>query len=282
MVTPAMDPTMTNTLPVLNRPPVVSINEAAAIVGASSAMIRGDIHHDVITPMRVYTEGKNRPAFAWSDLACLAVIYHKSFSTELRREAFKAFRSCVLPKGDDRLMDVTHILPGRKLRTSDYPSCSAAFDDAWKRLRNAFAHIVVVDAKETANSTHWELTCAANAKSRETWLLRIDETLFVDLKPAADRIHWTAALYSSGLDNRIERDPERMGGAPVFKGTRIPVRHIGLMANNGAPIEEILEDYPELEKEDIEFARLFVEANPLMGRPSKRKERMGAHETYPR
>jgi uncharacterized protein (DUF433 family) len=258
---------MINTLPALNRPPVVSINEAAAIVGASSATIRGDIHHHVILPVRVQAEGKNRPAFAWSDLPCLAVIYQKSFSTEMRREAFKAFRSHVFLEGDLRAAG-----------TSPHPSCSAAFDAAWKRLRNAFAHVVVIDAKETADVPPPESIGTADAEPQEAWLLRIDETLLVDLKPGADRIHCAAALYSSGLDNRIERDPDRMGGAPVFRGTRIPVRHIGLMANAGVPMEEILEDYPELDKEDIEFARLFVEANPLMGRPSKRRERTGRHE----
>lgn len=98
----------------------------------------------------------------------------------------------------------------------------------------------------------------------------IGDFVNVDLELAIDRIAPKASLFANGLD-RLEIDPDRMGGAPVFIGTRLPVHHIGLMYKNGAPKEEILEDYPALSDADVEFSKLFVEANPPRGRPAKLK-----------
>lgn len=50
---------------------------------------------------------------------------------------------------------------------------------------------------------------------------------------------------------RIEINPKIMVGKPAIKGTRIPVALIvGLLAKGITP-KEILEDYPQLKKEDI-------------------------------
>jgi uncharacterized protein (DUF433 family) len=50
---------------------------------------------------------------------------------------------------------------------------------------------------------------------------------------------------------RITIDPEVMGGQPCIRGFRIPVSLIIKLIASGKKIEEILEDYPELEEEDI-------------------------------
>ena len=53
---------------------------------------------------------------------------------------------------------------------------------------------------------------------------------------------------------RLERmtiDPEVMGGQPGIRGLRIPVSFIVKLLATGRTKEEILEDYPELEEEDI-------------------------------
>jgi len=71
---------------------------------------------------------------------------------------------------------------------------------------------------------------------------------------------------------RVMSDPKVVGGAPIFTGTRIPVRHVGLLAKKAIPVKEILEDYPALDGRDVEFARLFVELRPDPGRPRKALE----------
>ncbi len=49
----------------------------------------------------------------------------------------------------------------------------------------------------------------------------------------------------------IERNPNILGGKPVFKGTRIPVYLILDFLSAGETIDNILENYPQLSKEAI-------------------------------
>ncbi|WP_029520709.1 DUF433 domain-containing protein [Persephonella sp. IF05-L8] len=49
----------------------------------------------------------------------------------------------------------------------------------------------------------------------------------------------------------IERNPEILGGKPIFKGTRIPVYLILDFLSAGETIDNILENYPQLSKEAV-------------------------------
>jgi uncharacterized protein (DUF433 family) len=59
---------------------------------------------------------------------------------------------------------------------------------------------------------------------------------------------------------RIEIDPRRCGGAPVVRGTRIPVAVILDQLAAGETSESLLAGYPELTREDIQAALLFAKA----------------------
>jgi uncharacterized protein (DUF433 family) len=50
---------------------------------------------------------------------------------------------------------------------------------------------------------------------------------------------------------RIAIDPKVCHGEACIKGTRIPVHQIVRMLANGDTIEELLEEYPSLQREDI-------------------------------
>lgn len=52
--------------------------------------------------------------------------------------------------------------------------------------------------------------------------------------------------------DRITFDPEILGGRACIRGMRIPVSVIVRQIANGATWEEVLVDYPDLEREDIE------------------------------
>ena len=60
------------------------------------------------------------------------------------------------------------------------------------------------------------------------------------------------------LSDRIERKPEVMLGKPVIKGTRIPVELIVRKLGEGASIEDLLDGYPNLKREDIQAALLYA------------------------
>ena len=57
--------------------------------------------------------------------------------------------------------------------------------------------------------------------------------------------------------SRIVCDPDLRGGEPCIKGTRIPVS-ILVATLAELSIEELLKEYPQLCREDIQAAHLFA------------------------
>ena len=51
--------------------------------------------------------------------------------------------------------------------------------------------------------------------------------------------------------SRITVDPNILAGKPIIKGTRISVELILDFLANGWSVEAILENYPQLKKEDV-------------------------------
>jgi uncharacterized protein (DUF433 family) len=59
---------------------------------------------------------------------------------------------------------------------------------------------------------------------------------------------------------RITIEPDKMGGQPCIRGMRMPVATVVAMVQDGMTPEEILDDYPDLEAEDIVEALAYAEA----------------------
>lgn len=53
------------------------------------------------------------------------------------------------------------------------------------------------------------------------------------------------------MDNRITIEPKVCHGQACIKGTRIPVHQILRMLANGDTIEDLLQEYPSVTREDI-------------------------------
>jgi uncharacterized protein (DUF433 family) len=70
--------------------------------------------------------------------------------------------------------------------------------------------------------------------------------------------------------SRVVSRPDILSGEPVFEGTRISVRFVGERARKGEPVAALLEDYPALSAEDVEFAGMFVALGRPPGRPRKK------------
>ena len=51
--------------------------------------------------------------------------------------------------------------------------------------------------------------------------------------------------------NRITMDPEKCFGKPCIRGLRMPVASVLSYLSSGMTIDEILKEWPELEREDI-------------------------------
>ena len=58
--------------------------------------------------------------------------------------------------------------------------------------------------------------------------------------------------------DRITFDPNIMGGRACIRGMRIPVSVIVGQIAHGATIEEVLNDYPDLEQEDVTQALTYA------------------------
>jgi uncharacterized protein (DUF433 family) len=60
------------------------------------------------------------------------------------------------------------------------------------------------------------------------------------------------------LWQRISLNPDIMVGKPVIRGTRIPVELIVRMLAQGIPENEILQEYPRLQADDIRAALAYA------------------------
>ena len=58
--------------------------------------------------------------------------------------------------------------------------------------------------------------------------------------------------------DRIQINPKICLGQPVIQGTRITVSVILKLLANGRSIEEVIEDYPELEVADVQEAMKYA------------------------
>jgi len=62
----------------------------------------------------------------------------------------------------------------------------------------------------------------------------------------------------SELLKRITIEPGKCGGKPCIRGTRMRVRDVLELLAADAPVEEILRDYPQLERDDIRAAIAYA------------------------
>ena len=70
-------------------------------------------------------------------------------------------------------------------------------------------------------------------------------------------------MEQANIMDRITVNSDVMVGKPTIRGMRITVEQLLKALANGITTDEILDDYPELEKEDIRAALLY--ASQLVG-----------------
>jgi len=62
----------------------------------------------------------------------------------------------------------------------------------------------------------------------------------------------------ANLAERITVDPEQCGGRPCIRGMRIRVTDVLDLLANGFTPEQVLEELPDLEREDIQACLAFA------------------------
>ena len=66
--------------------------------------------------------------------------------------------------------------------------------------------------------------------------------------------------YNAALLSRITVNPEIFGGKPIIRGIRIKVETILALLEQGVSVEELLDDYPDFEPEDIRASLAYARA----------------------
>ena len=101
--------------------------------------------------------------------------------------------------------------------------------------------------------------------------VRADDYLIVDVARAREQLAARAEALRDA-ERMIESVKGVVGGEPVFKRTRVPVRTIAAMKAQGASTVEIIEGYPSLTERIVELAEIWVAAHPARGRPRRLSE----------
>jgi uncharacterized protein (DUF433 family) len=69
------------------------------------------------------------------------------------------------------------------------------------------------------------------------------------------------------INSLIAKDPEILGGIPVFKGTRVPIESLFDHLEAGVSIDEFLDDFPSVTKEQaiaiLEIANKLLNSKDL-------------------
>ncbi|MGZ4788348.1 MAG: DUF433 domain-containing protein [Terriglobales bacterium] len=96
--------------------------------------------------------------------------------------------------------------------------------------------------------------------------LRQGEAVIIDIASARREI--TSRMLDLRIAKRmVTRDPDIMGGVPIFRGTRVPVHPIADMLASGVAVSEILAGYPSLTEKMVILSRIYAKAFPRRGRP---------------
>jgi uncharacterized protein (DUF433 family) len=101
--------------------------------------------------------------------------------------------------------------------------------------------------------------------------VRADDYLIVDVARARAQLAARAEALREA-EQKIEAVKGVVGGEPVFKGTRVPVRMIAAIKQQGASTAEIVEGYPSMTTRMVELAEIWTAAHPARGRPKKLSE----------
>lgn len=89
--------------------------------------------------------------------------------------------------------------------------------------------------------------------------------------PDLDRATRAAVRYAELKDRFLEVNPDRQGGEPVIRGTRVPIRGLARQIEAGESTKVLHEQYAYIDQEAFEFAVQWAKANPRRGRPVKRQ-----------
>ena len=85
--------------------------------------------------------------------------------------------------------------------------------------------------------------------------------MFVIRRPSCSRDFWQSDVTMADFE-RITQNPEVMGGKPCIRGLRVTVGMIVGQIGAGRTVDELLAEYPYLQREDILEALRYAAWRP--------------------
>jgi uncharacterized protein (DUF433 family) len=171
------------------------------------------------------------------------------------RDVNRVIDEHILPEGFFSLDD------GRRVAATACTLIAFYFDSA-KRLTSEERLFAI---REAGSRLHRFRTRALASLIEEDWIVR-DEFLTIDLAPFVRQTNERMERLGAARDIVLS-DPDVLGGAPIVRGTRVPVHDVAASVAAGLPMDRILAAYPSLDTDKIELATIYAEANPSRGRP---------------
>ncbi|HEX2890588.1 DUF433 domain-containing protein [Vineibacter terrae] len=176
------------------------------------------------------------------------------------RDVNRVIDERILPEGFFSLDD------GRRIAATACTLISFYFDSA-KRLTSEERLFAI---REIGRRLYKSRAAALAVLVDEDWIVR-DDFLTIDLAPFVRRTKERMERLAAARE-MVVSDPEVLGGAPVVRGTRVPVHDVAASVAGGLPMDRILAAYPLLDMDKIELAAIYAEANPARGRPRASNE----------
>ncbi|GGF15115.1 hypothetical protein GCM10011611_21100 [Aliidongia dinghuensis] len=171
------------------------------------------------------------------------------------RDVNRVIDEHILPEGFFSLDD------GRRVAATACTLIAFYFDSA-KRLTSEERLFAI---REAGSRLYRFRTRALASLVEEDWIVR-DEFLTIDLAPFVRRTNERMERLGAAREIVLS-DPDVLGGAPIVRGTRVPVHDVAASVAAGLPMDRILAAYPSLDTDKIELAAIYAEANPARGRP---------------
>lgn len=98
--------------------------------------------------------------------------------------------------------------------------------------------------------------------------LELSPALRIAMTDYASEVAERAAEYARLRDKYVEVDARKLGGTPVVRGTRMPVRTLAQLVESGEIRKVLREDYPHIPEEAYDVAVTWARGNPRRGRPN--------------
>lgn len=98
--------------------------------------------------------------------------------------------------------------------------------------------------------------------------LELSPALRIAMTDYASEVAERAAEYARLRDKYVEVDARKLGGTPVIRGTRMPVRTLAQLVESDESREVLREDYPHIPEEAYDVAVIWARGNPRRGRPN--------------